>query len=1586
MVLAIWLDEVLRDSNWYLPQMSTDNDSVCNVHFTDVVFHGTWNGDHHFTGRVAIPKDHLQMCCIQSGGKPHCCDKRRVNDEQISAYWHFPEDTLLSSECSMIENISIRGAKGEGSITMEQFRSVHPCVCFHHECVLPVGNPRVCFEQSPPMRSEENFLWAFGVVGGKSSLHFTPKEWLKHDNGDAHFTLMELFAGGFAGWHRAAEVMAKCHVKWASTLAVELDRCIAQVYANNHVSQVHDCEDPFFQKGVSMKGGHFVGSQLFRGSVLHPGFARLMPWMHHVITAISSPCPPWSSASDKNGLNHEDGRLLVRVAALMRFFQPEAVVVEQVHTFREHEHFKCVMDTFKWSGFFLAWETIEDLKTIAPVTRKRWLGLFLKKSSECQIVGNHGFVQMPDMNLGRFRTFIQLPEEHEDELLLSDDLKLVYGDPLLYKGNFVNGGRFRPMTPKDVLEARTKSVFSTLSTIMAMYGSQHEIPRHKLVVNGLFTELAKGSKGFRFFSPFECAILHCINGCFQIPAGSRIGHHVVGNCISVPHAILALTTARNVVDPNNAVDPTEMIFQCLRHRLHSENATIHRVGCDWILIPDAGCLHVPRHLTICDVEPTCIDAEEEISLDATVSFSYEFQVLVTSPEGLKQVFFVPLGHTVESFMDLHNLHDSNRNIIITDDEQRVLPLDHQIEGDLHIVQKWDNRVYRDVVMKRASWFVCEAENSIVEMLDCLGVRHFDLKVWDSTLRQIHDLEQRVPFRRVVLLSDDLELRLPTWIPEFGHPKDLFELVEKTESQLPRFVDENEKILVVANGMDERDEVAIRLQHYLAPLLPVLSAIGWMWDSELTTEQFEKGVLGAFVPANDCASPMVLVVLPVLRNFVSGLMSHPCLSGGKPVKIKFDGMLIWEGCLDPDIEMAEFSKLILTVFEMCGYHSCRLFVRGQQCFHFCPLKDLADGTVILNFMMPLHGGAGSKVDGWREVKSVLAKELIQHGWPIHGLDEVTTDWCQRIGVNKLLNHLKIPGGEKRWAVLIDTAKWYGLGTVPEDPVKLKAVRTIQGAMRKTINANTLAVSVSISPGYFHPQNDQPAAILEQLDLKSAGVCLLDFGSASSWLKRELPLVSDELAIVTVFQEKIPPGFPKPIEVTFPALDSKGRQSLVRGHLWQMGEQHIKLSPHGKTVTTDATLVLACTIWRDECSEKIWNDVAKSMVKTCFGVLSDVDTDNKVLQVWGRGFRDAFAKADPESAWSAQFHMRIFRKDAEEFLRASGKGSVYLTPKCESHLSHPDWAMIWVNDKVAATIGCDKVSNHSGIGRSKNKFAVRVVSSHVEQAAKEIKPSDPPKSTMPVQMLFKVEPLPVGITPTALCAWAESLKWKVKVLKLLGRQAALVGANEPPPFQHMSMNEKPVLIRQVKSKKNEAQKSNIVAGPKPQIQRAQDTGAGNFAEAGRLLTDPWAQYLGGSTNAPSQASTQVANSVPRSVDAPTAARFTAIEERLAKFEGVATNLVAEQKSMVQEFQKQDATVQDKLNTMDKKISGMNATFTKSIESTIHHAMVNQEKKLDSKFQELINMMTGGGVPKRKNDEIETDEDEHMESPAKPTPAKR
>lgn len=183
-----------------------------------------------------------------------------------------------------------------------------------------------------------------------------------------------------------------------------------------------------------------------------------------------------------------------------------------------------------------------------------------------------------------------------------------------------------------------------------------------------------------------------------------------------------------------------------------------------------------------------------------------------------------------------------------------------------------------------------------------------------------------------------------------------------------------------------------------------------------------------------------------------------------------------------------------------------------------------------------------------------------------------------------------------------------------------------------------------------------------------------------MRKDLPLVPDELAIITLFRANLPSDLPTPKEITFPVLDSRSRQSIARGHLWQLGEKAMKLSPNSQPIVTDDTMVLACTIWKDECTDQQWKLASDHLVKTAFQMIDTVDTKGLVLQVWGRCFRDHQKRTEPINALSGQFHLRIFTRDVETFLKVSGVNAVYFTPKNESHLSHPKWGMIWLKDKV------------------------------------------------------------------------------------------------------------------------------------------------------------------------------------------------------------------------------------------------------------------------------------------------------------------
>lgn len=122
------------------------------------------------------------------------------------------------------------------------------------------------------------------------------------------------------------------------------------------------------------------------------------------------------------------------------------------------------------------------------------------------------------------------------------------------------------------------------------------------------------------------------------------------------------------------------------------------------------------------------------------------------------------------------------------------------------------------------------------------------------------------------------------------------------------------------------------------------------------------------------------------------------------------------------------------------------------------------------------GAG-KTDTWRESKSLLGKELIQHGWPVSGLDAVTDSWIRAIGTNHIFTLLRTPNPERRWVVLTEAAAKHQLATQAEDPVKLRAVAAIQRAMRKGRIAKMNAKDYRISADFFVNDQRQPVQVLE-----------------------------------------------------------------------------------------------------------------------------------------------------------------------------------------------------------------------------------------------------------------------------------------------------------------------------------------------------------------------------------------------------------------------------------------------------------------------------------------------------------------------------
>ena len=1388
------------------------------------------------------------------------------------------------------------------------------------------------------------------------------------------WTFVELFAGSFAGWKQAANVMSKHGFTWESTHAVEYNEQIAALYQLNHGTfRVLNGHDSDFATPLSVTRSDDFRDSLIVGDVRDFAWTKTIPWDSNMVVAMSPPCPPWSRSSDKNGLLHEDGRAFLEAVALFRFVQPKAIAVENVDGIANHPHFGAVIDAFKWAGFKLAWSCISDLNDVAPVSRSRWLAVFVPLDH--YVHGNPGrLLPLPRLNLATFGTFVELPPKHEWELTLGPDLLAMYSSlEYAYRCDGRAGS-----DAEQVLSRRVKDGSASLSTVVAHYGVQHLLSPQALKQRGLFAELYKGTFGVRFFSPFELAILHGVTGKFVVPVQSHLGHESVGNSIATPHAALALATARALADRENPLDPREFALLCLRERLHDGNSRVVALESGHLaLVPIEDACHL-----VIDNQPSRSGAGASLhgelppsggtagDFDCPPTLAFTCQVTVTCHLHFDTHHLVALvGTKLVDLLALHRL--THGDLVPVDHDGAVLDLNMTIEGDLAVYFLCLAPGVKQLLLTGFSWILLHFGQSVTSTLkdarypqDVAGLFAYGITLQEFGLDSQPDRDTPVFLSRVPLLPSDLGRPIVDW------NSDCLSNLAALSARLPSVHVDFEELLFSATCDHAKPAVLDFVTSLFGVLGSTLKAAGWAPSNVVTSDG--QPAVGCLVPLDFASAPVYLIDNAMIRCVFQMALPN-AQHDAVDLRLKLNGCVVWEGAVPLRLNVVDFVALVENILVAVGVGRVAWIEGGRIMDDSGTFTDKAvRGPVVRLSVMPRIKGGGGKIDTWKETKALLGRELILQGWPVKGLDAVTTEWVRKVGQNKLFALLRQDlTSAKRWAQLSDLAKRCGLPTQPDDATKLQAASTIQRAMRRRMKFEIPPVETfTLQAGFFVDANGVAVRTLKNVELTQSGVCLVDWPTAETWLGKELPIVSDELAILTLHRDDPNVDYSKAQAITFPAADARGRQMVMKGHLWQLGEKAVHLSSHGGDIVIPDTVVIAATVWRDECTDQEWNDVSTALVKTTFAMLADIDSKH-VLQVWGRCFRDAQKRVDPSAALSGQFHFRILTSVVEKALKLS-QGPVYLTPKDDKRMAHTGWTLFWFTDRTEAQIALSKVSTQSGLARARGRFGLRVMSSAAPAIIKELKlPAD--QAILPVSLMYKLQPVPLGAQPGDIVEWAKGTNWNIKVLKMLGREAALVGTNQKPPHQHLRMNGTPVMIKEV-AQRGEAPPSPIVAGPK----------TFPAPKKGALLDlsyDPWADYQPVSGNgARSSTQASAAPAAPRQVDAPTAAKFNALEERMTKFE---TDLQAIQEKQVVVGQTLESQQKSTAN-IEAKVGQIQQQLHNTVEHAISKAMNSQTKALDKKFEGLMRMMTASAVPapsatKRPNTAV-GDSDAEMESPQK------
>lgn len=1404
------------------------------------------------------------------------------------------------------------------------------------------------------------------------------------------WSMVELFSGAFAGWKQGVDAMTQLGVPWVSTHAVEIDSQVAHLYCKSFgIDCIFHEDDPKLAMPFPLHKQSELGCTMYRGDVQNPEWIKTVPWGNKIAACISAPCPPWSRASSKDGLHHPDGRLLIGSAIAMRFLQPMVAIFENVDTIKDHRHFKCLRDVMLWAGYQLAWESIADLRKVAPIARKRWLAVFVKTTHDIHQVLSTDFLEMPQPTLESHKILMQLPSEHENDLTLDDELLRVYSD-VRYAPKSIRMSFFREqgtLNDEQMLKLRIKHGRVVLSTFLASYSSQHELPEHCLLDKGLFAELTCGKTGAaRFFSPFEIASAHGLVTSLCLPKNTKVAHMVVGNAISTQHAILAMTHARNLADTSVSRSPHEMVLRAMLNRFHADNSVI--VDEDeylWILPRNASVAatqidpETPSPLSVISENPM-VEADDEASevvVSPTMQFLAGYQIKCLFPDSL-EVFMTQGDESLSQLLTRNNRSYAIDFFALDADKCHVRP-DMILQRDMEIQFKNADQVEIDLVLRRATWKVFKPRFSpyveVKKMRDDLkmpGLMGYDVACNPIRENTINDVNQLILLTVEPINFEDV------WSCQLMHPYHPQKVQSEIRVLVPQMRLKDDHIAIVDSVEPHISSQREMFQHVATAMMPVVNATKWTWRVE------EGRKIGRYVPSDDDAAPVSAVHLALLRCVIDGILSAYQQPNGILVRLKLNGCTIWERSLPRGMRLDLLHAIMQCILFTCGGGNVTWIWGGR----YLSMDERAvdelqdeDKMLRLNMISRSRGGGGAKDDAWKGVKNQLAKLLIQKGWSLVGLDEITSEWVDKIGLSQLQNIFKTQLSlDRKWHTLIDYAKMRNLKVQPDDPVKMRAARTIQQALRKNKTFDLVASRFTLAEGFFLKDDDSAVPLIDHVDLKTSGVCLLDWEQAIPWLTKTLPIVQDELAILTLAGKDIPDGYPRRDETTFPAVDDKRRPVVLRGCLWQLGGKKVKWVTHDDKVQPAPTLVVACTVWRDEVTEERWKELGKSLVKTTLSMLTGIDTKTQVLQVWGRSYRDERSRVDPAYALSAQFHCRVFMDQAETILLESGRNAVYLTPKSENHLSHPSWAMLWFEDRVAVDIAASKASEHSGIARVKNKYALRVRASMLAQVSKEVKPAGSSNGHLQILHLYKIQPIPLGIKQEQLVEWAGNLKWNVRVVKKLGKDAYLLGTNEKPPQPHMSLNGTVVLIKQVVAKKLQKDDSALVAGPRqlPLKDMQKD-----HATTQEPIDDAWARYRAQNGSA-FQNGAQVLGkaNTPQSLpqDGQVAQKFAAMEQRIQQQDQEIQKLSHDCQQVVQAVtatSSQMTVVEQRVGGLETHTAALQNDVKTSVETAISRGLASQDKKLDQKFETLMGMLSAVGAKRKVPEE---DEDAQMESPQK------
>ena len=348
-----------------------------------------------------------------------------------------------------------------------------------------------------------------------------------------NFDVGELCSGAFSGWTQATKVLSTMGYPIQTKFAIDHDHCVATWYARNYTDSAIAArpEDVFRLRDECF---YYREAPITLQTDVSLGWYLLFCEPVDIITA-SPPCPAFSNASNAAGLEKPEGQVIIDTILKILLLQPKIMVLEEVASLRSHVHFPLILELLNWGNFQVAWQEVLNLDDWLPQSRPRLILIAFRRCS----YGLKHFACKP-WNPSPSRS-LSLQESH---CLLADEAIIeITSAPLdietakLYFDHAKIPGA-TPRSFKDVLRFRLRTPNDRVQCIMASYAFGHEIDADSQSQKGIFGSILRHQGRLRFLAGPELLWLQGLSVEWQGPLNPRLLNHIIGNAISVPHALI----------------------------------------------------------------------------------------------------------------------------------------------------------------------------------------------------------------------------------------------------------------------------------------------------------------------------------------------------------------------------------------------------------------------------------------------------------------------------------------------------------------------------------------------------------------------------------------------------------------------------------------------------------------------------------------------------------------------------------------------------------------------------------------------------------------------------------------------------------------------------------------------------------------------------------------------------------------------------------------------------------------------------------------------------------------------------------------